>query len=416
MCACDEKFGRRFLAHQLRHGTVLQTREEVPVTLAFEPAVCRECRGLTPEAAPKSPMYGQTSKIRRYYWRELWFKTKERFADWAEAEGFSDRELATNAKAIETGKRIEAEVLKELKLAHEISPKYLYQEETQDAIIQKYGVDVVPLSAIYADHPDIKGALVIDGVDACSAEEYVARHYRRLNFETLFLESVPFHVLFGTFMWLVIQDCSDPMIRRIGFGDRAAFEAKAPMKQIWTFLPSDFGTSGYAERREQEVSGHLARIANERVDLIWNFGYWLGYSSDFRQYLWAHREEDVARARKLLDVLPAPTIKRILQYLVGSYWDRFCGWPDLLVFNDAEFFFAEVKSSKDKLSVAQKSWIKANFEELHLPFKLVKIHKSARSVNGELVESKRVLAASEEAWRCCCKRRISVRAPGDFRR
>jgi len=390
MCACEEKFGRRFLAHQLRHGTVLQTREEVPVTLGFEPAVCRECRGLTPEATPKSPMYGQTSKIRRYYWRELWFQTRERIGDWADAEGLSDRELATNTKAIEAKKRIEAEVLEELKRAHAISPKYSYQVETQDDIIQKYRVEVVSLSAVYESHPDTKGVLVRDGVEACSAEEFVARHYRRLNFETLFLESVPFHVLFGTFMWLVIQNCSDPMIRRIGFGDRAAFDAKAPMKQIWTFLPSDFGTSEYAERREREVRGHLARIPNEREDLIWNFGYWLGYSSDFRQYLWAHRQEDVARARKLLDVLPAPTIKRILQYLVGSYWDRFCGWPDLLVFNDAEFFFAEVKSSKDKLSFAQKSWIKGNFEELRLPFKLVKIHKSARSFGGDLVESKRV--------------------------
>jgi hypothetical protein len=390
MCACDEKFGRRFLAHQLRHGTVLQSREEVPVTLGFEPNICRECRGLRPEAAPKSPMYGQTSKIRRYYWRELWFKTKERFADWADAEGLSDRDLRNDARAIAAKKRIEAEVLAELKLAHDISPKYSYQEETQDAIIQKYGVEVVPLSAIYANHPDTKGVLVIDGVDPCSAEEYVARHYRRLNFGILFLESIPFHVLFGTFMWLLIQDCSDPLIRRVGFGDRAAFEAKAPRKEIWTFLPSDFGTRGYGERREQEVRGHLARIPNEREDLIRNFGYWLGYSNDFRQYLGAHREEDVAKARKLLDVLPAPTIKRILQYLVGSYWDRFCGWPDLLVFNDAEFFFAEVKSSKDKLSCAQKSWIKGNFEELRLPFKLVKIHKSARSVDGELVESKRV--------------------------
>ena len=290
MCICDQKFGRTFLPHQLHHGTAFQTREEVRVTLGFQPAICRECRGLSPEAAPKSSMYGQTSKVRRYYWRELWFRTRERFADWAEAEGISGRDLVTSAKAIETKNRIEAEVLDELKRAHAISPKYSYQEESQEDTIRKYAVETVGLSAIYVTHPDTKRVLVIDGVDACSAEEYVARHYRRLNFETLFLESVPLHVLFGTLMWVLIQDGSDPMIRRVGFGDRAAFEAKAPRKEIWMLLPKDFGSAAYAKRREQEITRHLAHIANERDEMIWTFDYWLGYSGDFRQYLWAHRQ------------------------------------------------------------------------------------------------------------------------------
>jgi hypothetical protein len=44
-----------------------------------------------------------------------------------------------------------------------------------------------------------------------------------LEFGTLFLESKPFHVLFGTFMWLLIQDCSDPLT----FGsDRDLVESK----------------------------------------------------------------------------------------------------------------------------------------------------------------------------------------------
>ena len=37
--------------------------------------------------------------------------------------------------------------------------------------------------------------------------------------------------------------------------------------------------------------------------------------ADFREYLWAHREADVQRARKLIEVLPANVIVRILRYL-----------------------------------------------------------------------------------------------------
>jgi VRR-NUC domain len=322
-----------------------------------------------------SSVPGRTSKIRRYYWRELWFGTMERFAAWADAEGLSTRESDITAKAVEAKERIEHEVLEELKRAHAASPKYIFREESQGAIIQNCRVEVVRLDAIYRSHPDTKAVVVLDGDEACSAEEYAARHYKRLGFQTLFVESTPFHVLFGIFMWLLIQDASDPMTRFVGFGDRTAFEAKTPPRQIWTFLPTDFGSPGYAKRRRSQIDRHLARLACERHELIWTFRYWLEYSGDFRQYLWAHRDQDVARARRLLDILPPPAVSKILKYLVGSYWDRYCGWPDLLVYKDDDFFFVEVKSSSDKLSEAQKRWIRDNYEELHLPFKLVKIHK-----------------------------------------
>lgn len=51
------------------------------------------------------------------------------------------------------------------------------------------------------------------------------------------------------------------------------------------------------------------------------------------------------------------------------------GWPDLFVYNNREYFFAEMRSSRDKLSEDQRNWIGGNFEELKITFKLVKIHK-----------------------------------------
>ena len=48
-----------------------------------------------------------------------------------------------------------------------------------------------------------------------------------------------------------------------------------------------------------------------------------------------------------------------------------------MVHNSEEFVFAEVKSSKDKLSEDQKQWIQGNAEYLGFPFKLVKVHRKA---------------------------------------
>jgi hypothetical protein len=112
-------------------------------------------------------------------------------------------------------------------------------------------------------------------------------------------------------------------------------------------------------------------------DLLSLFDYWTGPSEEFRQYLWAHRPEDVEKAREIVSVLSVEETLRILRYLISDYWRRYVGWPDLLVHNRDDYFFVEVKSSRDKLREAQKSWICGNSIELHLPFRLVKIHRKA---------------------------------------
>ena len=192
----------------------------------------------------------------------------------------------------------------------------------------------------------------------------------------MFVESSPFHVLFGIYLWLVIQDPSDPHVRIVGFGDRTAFDTGSPGRQIWTHLPDDFGTPGYGRRRAAAIEEHLSPYMQDRDELEWLFDYWLGPSEDFRQYLWAHREKDIETASRLIKILPPDAICKILRYLVDDYWHRYCGWPDLLVYKGNEFFFTEVKSSRDKLSEDQKNWIRGNYEILRLPLKLVKIHRA----------------------------------------
>lgn len=81
MCACDEEFGRRFLAHQLNEGCELETQERIPVTHGFQPGICSECRGLPADQAPGAAIPGRTSKIKRYYWRELFFAERSAQAD-----------------------------------------------------------------------------------------------------------------------------------------------------------------------------------------------------------------------------------------------------------------------------------------------------------------------------------------------
>jgi hypothetical protein len=373
MCACEEEFGRRFVPHQLQYGTDLETQRRVPVTLGFQDGVCNSCRGLPEEAHPKSAMYGRSSKIVRYYWREIAFETTRRFAEWAGTEGYTDR-LSAMFEHRDAYKAIEREVIDEIKLLHESSPKYEYHEESQHDVVTKHKVQVVALDATYRRTRERRVELM-DGDATCTAEVFVARHFEGLGHEVLFTESRPFHALFGIFMWPLVQDPDDPEVRVVYFGDRNDFDQGVVCRQVSCRLPADFGSPGYAKRRVPAIEDHFRLIPENKEELLWVFDYWVQPSARLRQYLWAHRPEDVVKARQVTSVLPAEATRGVLRYLVTAYWRRYCGWPDLLVHGEAGFFFAEVKSSKDKLSEDQKNWIRGNSAELRLPFKMVKIHK-----------------------------------------
>jgi hypothetical protein len=367
MCACDEETGRRFLSHQLREGADFLTHERIPVTLGFQPGVCPECRGLPAEPAPAGEIHGRTSKIKRYYWREIFFEEMRRRADWEDAHPDASPEEAAAAR-----EAIERAALDEIKALHATKPKYVFTEPSQAEILERYHVEIATVEADYVDAPQ-KGAVIRDGDRAISPEAFVTRLYEQEGWSILPFESRPIHVLFGTMMWLLIQDTNDPMVRMVGFGNRTAYEAGEKPPVIWSFLPEDFGSAGYGQRRAKAIERHFKTLPPDRSELLWAFDYWQSHSEDFRQYLWAHREDDVARARKLVEVLPPGQIIAILRYLVADYWGRYLGWPDLLAYRGNDFIFLEVKSSGDKLTQDQRRWIEGNHNLLGLPFRLVKL-------------------------------------------
>ncbi len=377
MCSCEEEFAREYLPHQISEGRDLQTRERVPVTLGFQPLVCNTCRGLPEKACPKKPMHGSTSKVVRYYWREIQKTTIERFAQWVKQHGDTDW-VRARATYRDQYKELRRQAIAEAKQLHSRSPKYSYDERSQSEVLADYQVPVVRLEAVYQTGADGRPRLQC-GDRLLTPEEFVAEEFQGQGYDVLFTESVPFHAIFGVMMWLLIQDPADPRVQMAMFGDRFAFEERRQGKQIWAALPEDFGSSEYAVRRAKAIREHLNSLATDKEGLLWTFDYWVEPSASLRQYLWAHRPHDIATARAILPVLPGETITRILGYLVGDYWSRYCGWPDLLIHREEDFFFAEVKSSKDKLSEDQKDWIQGNAEHLGLPFKVVKIHRRTGS-------------------------------------
>jgi hypothetical protein len=121
------------------------------------------------------------------------------------------------------------------------------------------------------------------------------------------------------------------------------------MKIAWTHRPSDFGKPEYGVRRAKAIESHLSAIICEPQGLRQLFDLWLRPSDELGLYLGGRRPEHIQVARQLIAILPSASIVEMLRYLVEDYWGRRSGWPDLFIFRDNEFFFAEVKSATDKL-------------------------------------------------------------------
>ncbi|KMQ51960.1 hypothetical protein CHISP_1215 [Chitinispirillum alkaliphilum] len=372
MCSCDKEHGERFLPYQLHFGTWYGSREKVAVTLGFQHNTCPECRGEKPEAAPKAPVHGATSKIVRYYWREIFFETTRRFYD-------SHPEINPNSFSEfsfpEERKLIEKQVIEKIKKVHEISPKYHYNELSQSEVISQTNTEVILVKAEHIKNEGKKVGIQ-DGNDIVTVEEFASRYFKNLGFSVMHVESVPFHVLFGVFMFLVIQDVGDEKGRLVQFGSRNDFDSdRSEEGRISTILPDDFGSKLYYERQRELISRHIDKLD----DLEWLFDYWLGHSSGLRQYLWAHRDSDVAKAKEVMRVLGLENLKKVLHYLSMDYWKNFCGWPDLLIHNDCEIRFVEVKSKNDKLSEDQKNWFLGNHAHMGFNATIFKVQQSKKA-------------------------------------
>lgn len=183
-------------------------------------------------------------------------------------------------------------------------------------------------------------------------------------------------------MWLWVQDPADDQQRLSGFGGRDGIGAD-PSGIIWTHLPGDFGAPGHARRRADALDEHLAWLPDDDAGLLDAYDDFLEPSRALRQYLWAYTSDDERRAGTLLRVLGASTVKTILRALARHYWGRYLGWPDLLSWQETpdgpvDARLIEVKSSGDRLSEDQRGWIALNDDELGLPFRVVKVHRTGR--------------------------------------
>ncbi|MFF1509016.1 VRR-NUC domain-containing protein [Streptomyces sp. NPDC058326] len=357
--------------------------------------VCHDCRGEMPPAFPRKPHRGAASLVHRYYWREIYREVNHRFIERLLSQGVSlvgeggyPVVSALSRQYRGEYEEIERSVVSDIRSSHVRDPKYDFTRPSDSEILTSFGVAVDDYPACYVTptigHVEVLPVGSKDLHSALSVEEFVAGRLREAGRQVMLCESRPIHALYGTLMWLWVQDPRDSHNRAAGFGGRDE-NSFGQGDLIWTVLPDDFGSPRHATRRASALRQHLDSLPRSTDELLWLFDYWTSHSQGLLQYLWAHREVDIVRGRRLIEILGPERVVEILGFLAGDYWGRYLGWPDLVSWLEIDgrvegVEFVEVKSSSDKLSEDQRDWIAGNAEFLQLSFKIAKVHRAQQLV------------------------------------
>ena len=127
-------------------------------------------------------------------------------------------------------------------------------------------------------------------------------------------------------------------------------------------------TPAWYSRRRDSILAHLESL--DWDDWKWLLDYWWESFSEYREYLWAHREGEKDLVAWFLG-LEHGRAKRVLQYLAENFWRHVSGWPDLLGRRGNSLQLFEVKSPNDRLSEDQIRWLNDNESRLGLNVSLV---------------------------------------------
>ena len=178
-----------------------------------------------------------------------------------------------------------------------------------------------------------------------------------------------------------VQDPSDPRQRMCMRSSTKGWRSDRRNTPLISFaLPEDFGSAAYYERRRREIEKEIKHIRKAN-NILEYFSNLLQTSELLRDYLWVNDDTAINTAQQALSILPRETVIACLHWAIQDFWERRSGWPYLLIHNDVEYRFVEVKSPHDRLSQEQMNWFDWAISDAHIPCELYRIKKAKQKRN-----------------------------------
>ena len=174
-------------------------------------------------------------------------------------------------------------------------------------------------------------------------EELAMKYYENMGYHALWTENYYWWFLMALIFWdeifAPIKGVFNPM----------------PLYSRMNDIPNDFFKPEFYQKRKNLINNRLMKLQNSDLTSEISQSYNENYGKCCRPI------EDWNRYNLNELLIPSRIMDKnaflgILTRLITNFINKRSGLPDLIVFNDDQLFFSEVKSEKDKISDNQREW------------------------------------------------------------
>jgi hypothetical protein len=230
-----------------------------------------------------------------------------------------------------------------------------------------------------------KAKYILNGTEYF-AEEVAINHYKSLGYEALWTENTYWWMLMSLLFWDVIfAKVRGAVIVSAGgvqvevSPDEENFEDLFQQTIRLNGIPNDFFTPEFYERRKDLIRNKLQELLNSNIEqkLIES------YRQNYGRYCRPIENWDKFKLEDLLIAVrkvEKEKLLKILERLITDFTNNRAGMADLIVNNDKDFFFAEVKSESDNISERQKEWHEFLSTVLHFRVEIFLINHTENQV------------------------------------
>jgi hypothetical protein len=201
--------------------------------------------------------------------------------------------------------------------------------------------------------PDI----TIDAVHKNYVEGAVVRNYQEQGFHAVHSENYVWRGIFGLMLWEVLYD-SPQFIHH-------------PLQRH----PTDLFHADFYRHRQEAIHAQLNRFANSTAAWAYAEQLYLQQEGMVNAFVGWH-EAFLPLSELYFSRMSWEQIREVLLQIARHPKENARGFPDLVVWNETDFFFVEVKSENDHLSAQQYFWLQC-FHRLQIPAQILRVYFAA---------------------------------------
>lgn len=201
------------------------------------------------------------------------------------------------------------------------------------------------------------------------AEELAISYYQKNGFKAIWAEN--------DFWWVILT---------VLFWDIIFAKLDGVCIKEWDFpserqdMPNDFFSDEFYNKRERLISNRLKELEHGDISRYFINSYYNNKEKKCRTIEnWEKFPSE--QILNVIDIIGNEKLLSILHRLIQDFNHNRKGLPDLIVYNDSDLFFSEVKSEKDKLSKEQIEWHSFLSDSLGLNIDIFCINKTQKQID-----------------------------------